>query len=408
MKIAFLLPFVLCGAPVFAARDVLSPLPPGAVKLTGGLKADVDNSIVHWHKGKVPYHAFAEFFRRGRPQFALGEMWGKFVRSGAMQYRHASDPELAAVLRAAVDDILATQRDNGSFSCVPPKRDIRSLGWSPNHIESSTLLEPMVRLYGLTGDEAYLEFARYVVRSGGAQGYDLVRAACDRVKPWRMAGPYPKAYEMLSFFEGLAEYYRVTDEPRALEACKALFDGVLEHELTIVGNGGGDMPHHPRVAGEAWDNTAREQTNPDIRRMMETCTGVTWLKFASQVLRLTGDPRTAEAIERYVLNGLLGAMKPGGDGFSYVNLLNGSKVIRAPVKADGRIHANLDVCQLGLGGASCGPKPLDKYVVPVRRERWRLLISPVGGYRRPSCFHRVGEMFTQQTCFFMNDFERRI
>lgn len=47
MKIAFLLPFVLCGAPVFAARDVLSPLPPGAVKLTGGLKADVDNSIVH-------------------------------------------------------------------------------------------------------------------------------------------------------------------------------------------------------------------------------------------------------------------------------------------------------------------------------------------------------------------------
>ena len=121
MKIAFLLPFVLCGAPVFAARDVLSPLPPGAVKLTGGLKADVDNSIVHWHKGKVPYHAFAEFLRRGRPQFALGEMWGKFVRSGAMQYRHASDPELAAVLRAAVDDILATQRDNGSFSCVPPE-----------------------------------------------------------------------------------------------------------------------------------------------------------------------------------------------------------------------------------------------------------------------------------------------
>ena len=379
MKVAFLLPLALCGAPAFAARDVLSPLPPGAVRLTGGLKADIDNSVVHWHKGKVPYHAFAEFFRRGRPQFALGEMWGKFVRSGAMQYRHASDPELAAVLRAAVDDILATQRDNGSFSCVPPelqpddkggdlwerkyvmlgledyyewvsrdasvkaalvghancilrqigpppKRDIRSLGWSPNHIESSTLLEPMVRLYGLTGDEAYLEFARYVVRSGGAQGYDLVRAACDRVKPWRMAGPYPKAYEMLSFFEGLAEYYRVTDEPRALEACKALFDGVLEHELTIVGNGGGDMPHHPRVAGEAWDNTALEQTNPDIRRMMETCTGVTWLKFASQVLRLTGDPRAAEAIERYVLNGLLGAMKPGGDGFSYVNLLNGSKV----------------------------------------------------------------------------------
>ena len=40
MKVAFLLPLALCGAPAFAARDVLSPLPPGAVKLTGGLKAD--------------------------------------------------------------------------------------------------------------------------------------------------------------------------------------------------------------------------------------------------------------------------------------------------------------------------------------------------------------------------------
>ena len=33
-----------------------------------------------------------------------------------------------------------------------------------------------------------------------------------------------------------------------------------------------------------------------------------------------------DAIERYVYNGLLGAMKPEGDGFSYVNLLNGEKV----------------------------------------------------------------------------------
>ena len=186
MKVAFLLPLVLCGAPAFAARDVLSPLPPGAVKLTGGLKADVDNSIVHWHKGKVPYHAFAEFFRRGRPQFALGEMWGKFVRSGAMQYRHASDPEL--------------QPDDK----------------------------------------------------------------------------------------------------------------------------GGDL----------WER-------------------------------------------KYVQ-----ALRHGWEALEFARHRRGQQRFRAPVEADGRIHANLDVCQLGLGGASCGPKPLDKYIFPVRRERWRLLISPVNGTDR--------------------------
>ena len=61
--------------------------------------------------------------------------------------------------------------------------------------------------------------------------------------------------------------------------------------------------------------------------MMETCVGVTWMKFCSQVLRLTGNPTAMDEIEKYVYNGLLGAMKPSGDGFSYVNLLNGNKVV---------------------------------------------------------------------------------
>lgn len=100
---------------------------------------------------------------------------------------------------------------------------------------------------------------------------------------------------------------------------------MIDHELTIIGNGGGDQPYHPNVRGEAWDNTAYEQTNPDIARMMETCTGVTWLKFCSQMLRLTADPMAVDCIERYAYNGLIGAMKPEGDGFSYVNLLNGVK-----------------------------------------------------------------------------------
>lgn len=88
-----------------------------------------------------------------------------------------------------------------------------------------------------------------------------------------------------------------------------------------------DQPYHPNVAGEAWGNTAYEQTNPNITRMMETCVGVTWMKFCSQIMRLTGDPAPADEIEKYVYNGLLGAMKPTGDGFSYVNLLNGNKVV---------------------------------------------------------------------------------
>jgi len=41
------------------------------------------------------------------------------------------------------------------------------------------------------------------------------------------------------------------------------------------------------------------------------------------------------------------------------------------------IYLNLDIRQLGLGGASCGPKPMDKYIFPIQREKWSITISPV-------------------------------
>lgn len=322
---------------------------------------------------------WSTFFRNGRSQFALGEMWGKAVRSGCMFYRYTADPELKEILSQTVKDLLSTVRPNGSISCVPPEKQpdgpggdlwerkyvllgldryydlveadpavlramtdqadciieqvgeppkvpITSLGWSPNHIESSTLLEPFMRLYNRTGEKRYLDFARYIVSTGGSEGYDIFRQAYDNVPPHEMGGPYPKAYEMMSMFEGAVEYYRVTGDEYVRRSFMNLYDNIRRNEITIVGNGGGDQPYHPAVMGEGWDHTAVEQTNPDITRMMETCVGVTWMKFCSQILRLTGDPSTVDEIEKYIYNGLLGAMKPSGDGFSYVNLFNGEKV----------------------------------------------------------------------------------
>ena len=37
---------------------------------------------------------------------------------------------------------------------------------------------------------------------------------------------------------------------------------------------------------------------------------------------------------------------------------------------------NLDLCQLGLGGASCGPKPEAQYIFPIRPERWTVTLEP--------------------------------
>lgn len=391
---AALLFCALCAATTSAAvermriTDELRPLPAGAVRLSGYLEEYIQKSIANWNKGKLPYHEFVDFFRsHAAPQFALGEMWGKAVRSGCMFYRYTHDAELKSILDTTVADLLTTQNANGSISCTPvdrqpgsengdlwerkyvmlgleeyyacvdsspavlaalkrhadciiaqvghaPKKEITDLGWSatnigaePCHIESSTLLEPFMRLFNLTGEQRYLDFATYIVESGGTKHYNLIELACANTPPYLMSGHYPKAYEMMSLFEGLVEYYRVTGDAKCRQAFLNLYNNIRTREITIIGNGGADRPFHPYVAGEAWGNTAFEQTNPAITRMMETCVGVTWMKFCSQVLRLTGNPTAMDEIEKYVYNGLLGAMKPSGDGFSYVNLLNGNKVV---------------------------------------------------------------------------------
>lgn len=391
---AALLFCALCAATTSAAvermriNDEMRPLPAGAIQMSGYLEEYIQKSINNWNKGKLPYHEFVNFFRtHAAPQFALGEMWGKAVRSGCMFYRYTHDAELKSILDKTVADLLTTQDANGSISCTPadkqpgsengdlwerkyvmlgleeyyahvdsspavlealkrhadciiaqvghaPKKEITDLGWSatnigaePCHIESSTLLEPFMRLFNLTGEQRYLDFATYIVESGGTKHYNLIELACANTPPYLMSGHYPKAYEMMSLFEGLVEYYRFTGDAKCRQAFLNLYNNIRTREITIIGNGGADRPFHPYVAGEAWGNTAFEQTNPAITRMMETCVGVTWMKFCSQVLRLTGAPTAMDEIEKYVYNGLLGAMKPSGDGFSYVNLLNGNKVV---------------------------------------------------------------------------------
>jgi len=41
------------------------------------------------------------------------------------------------------------------------------------------------------------------------------------------------------------------------------------------------------------------------------------------------------------------------------------------------ICLNLDLRQIGLGGASCGPDPMDKYIFPIQKEKWSITVSPV-------------------------------
>ena len=182
-------------------------------------------------------------------------------------------------------------------------------------------MEPIALLYQKTGDKRYLDFAEYIIKSWDTPnkltptGLRLVQEAVSGTPLWKMSGA-PKAYEMMSCFEGLCEMYRITGDPLYFEACHQLINTIIRDEIMIVGSGS---------MAEIWCHGKMRQTEP-MYQGMETCVTATWMKFLYQMLRLTGDSRYADELETSLYNALLASMSPKGEWWSYYAGLMGERV----------------------------------------------------------------------------------
>ena len=241
------------------------------------------------------------------------DVWGcKYALLGLMaDYDRTHDATVLDAARRQTDVLIA--------ELGPGKTSIADVGeW--NGLPASSVLEPVVLLYDRTGEKKYLDFAEYIVACWSApskrlpSGMRLVEDSLAGKNPDQMCAP--KAYEMMSCFEGLCELYRATGKREYLEASVKLADGVFREEATLVGCG---------THNEVWFSGAKQQTGV-VEKPMETCVTVTWMKLCDQLLRLTGDVRYADELEKNLYNGLLGAMMPDGKWWAYFDGLMGVRV----------------------------------------------------------------------------------
>ena len=356
---------------------------------------------------------FAEQFTRPSDDHDLGwrcEYWGKLMRGGAMVWGYTQSPELYRQLEAAARAMLKNAGPGGRISTYSPeaefqgwdiwgrkyvllgmeyfydicadeslkgellaslraqtdyilarfgpdKADLRKASCHWEGLNSSSLLEPVVRLYNMTGDERYLDFAGYIVGLGGIQSANIFELAlADRLDPWQY--PVTKAYEMMSCFEGLLEYARATGDERWSRAVVNFAHRVLNSDITIIGSAG--------CTHELFDHSRLRQADPEFTGIMqETCVTVTWMKLCGQALCFTGDPAFGDAIELSLHNALLGAvntrkvprdpLSPNGwlpfDSYSPLRAgLRGQAVGGRMVMADNTIYG----CCAAIGAAGFG------------------------------------------------------
>ncbi len=198
-----------------------------------------------------------------------------------------------------------------TFGDAPGKRDIIRAG---HHVglAPTSVLEPMVLLYRLTGEQRYLEFCDYILRAWEQPNGPKVISTLLTVKRVDKVGN-GKAYEMLSCLNGVLEYYRTLGDHRLLEACLNAWQDIVDNRLYLTGASSyGELFH---------DNFDL----PNVGNVGETCVTVTWLQFNAQLLRLTGEARFADQLERVILNQLMGAQKPDGSAWGYYVEMEGRK-----------------------------------------------------------------------------------
>lgn len=285
-----------------------------------------------------------------------GEYWGKMMRGACFVYRYSQNPELYQILTETVKDMLSAQSEDGRISSYAVNHEFEAWDiWCRKYVllgleyyleickdanlsaqitdslcrqadyiiseigdprdgkklitkatrhwrglNSSSILEPIVKLYRITKKQKYFDFASYIVNCGGTDVVNIFELAYkDKLYPYQY--PVTKAYEMTSCFEGLLEYYYVTKEEKYKTSVVNFANKILESDFTIIGCCG--------CTHELFDHSTVRQANTDNGvTMQETCVTVTLMKFFYHLVLLTGDGKFVDAFETSLYNAYLGSV----------------------------------------------------------------------------------------------------
>lgn len=234
------------------------------------------------------------------------DVWShKYCLIGLLAYYEYTGNEAAlAACRKAADLLVST---------FPAKKSILAAG---THVgmAATSVLEPIVLIYRFTADPRYLVFARYIVKSWDEPDGPAIMTTLLREKRVdRTANA--KAYEMLSNLVGLCELARATGDKSQLEPARIAWNDIVANRLYLTGSAS---------AAEHFQDD-HVLPNTVAAHIGETCVTTTWIQLNLQLLRLTGESKYADELDRAFYNHLTAAQHPDGNDWCYYTALEGKK-----------------------------------------------------------------------------------
>ncbi len=342
--------------PTFQAADILQPLPLSQAELSGEIGRRVADLICGNFMALNLEKDFVEPFRsrpfteglhyigvgkvidaaslfaaytgdsavRDRVARLIAEVWGTRdadgylgtykPEPGAAQNHHnwvLHDQEylMLGLVRhwLATGDAASLQhaQDLGDYVIATFSRDPK-----PEEICTAGLPEAFLALFGCTGEERYLKFAAEIRHGNGNS-----EIHCASLRDWRQTFDTKPAhvYVMLARCYAQTELYRYDGEASLME-----MSGYMRRELLRKGGG-------LNVVGSASDGEYFSYTQNGAGMIGESCVTAYLLRWLESLMRLSGDLRYGDIMERTIYNALFAAQDPAGRRIRYFTPFTGPR-----------------------------------------------------------------------------------
>ena len=178
----------------------------------------------------------------------------------------------------------------------------------------------LVRLYRVTGTEAYLSLAKFLLDERGPGPYPEGERANPRglnynqahLKVVEQSEPVGHAVRAVYMYSGMADVAAVTGDDKMRAAGKRIWDYLIASKLYLTGGIGASG------SGEAF---GQPYELPNMTAYNETCASVGMDFWNHRLFLLEGDAKYIDVMERTLYNGLVSGVSLDGKTFFYPNPL---------------------------------------------------------------------------------------
>lgn len=172
----------------------------------------------------------------------------------------------------------------------------------------------LAKLYKVTGNQKYLETAKYFVEETGrgTDGHRLSQYSQDHMPILKQEEIVGHAVRAGYLFSGVADVAALTADTAYFNALTRIWNNMASRKLYITGGIGS------RAQGEGFgpDYELHNHT-----AYSETCASISNVYWNYRMLLATGDAKYADVFERALYNGVMSGVSLSGDKFFYDNPL---------------------------------------------------------------------------------------